>query len=66
MSIQKNIEGIFKNWKQSLTSEEKNILCEYSKFLYEDVNLFLRDDVLTSPVAGRRPPAGCTCLKPSG
>ena len=46
MSIQKNIEGIFKNWKQSLTSEEKNILCEYSKFLYEDVNLFLRDDIL--------------------
>ncbi|WP_349764393.1 ADP-ribosyltransferase [Fusobacterium sp. SYSU M8D902] len=55
MSIQKNIEGIFKNWKQSLTSEEKNILCEYSKFLYEDVNLFLRDDILNSNDFGNSP-----------
>lgn len=58
MNVQKSIgeiEKIFKNWKQSLTEEEKNILYEYSKFLYEEVNTFLRDDVLNSDDFGNSP-----------
>lgn len=31
-------KNLFKVWKETLTEEEKSIIYEYSKFLYEDIN----------------------------
>ncbi|MGL5625551.1 MAG: ADP-ribosyltransferase [Clostridium sp.] len=44
-------KDLFKLWKESLTEEEKNIIYEYSKFLYEDVNtaLLSKDNLFIEP-----------------
>lgn len=51
VSVQKNIDSMalmFQEWKKALTDEDKRVLYEYSKFFYEEVNDFLRNDNLNN------------------
>lgn len=46
---------IFQEWKQSLTKEEIDILFDYSKYLYEEINSSLREDFLSDDNFGTCP-----------
>lgn len=46
---------MFKEWKSKLSKEDKQILYEYSKYLYEEVNDFLREDILYDDSFGSSP-----------
>lgn len=41
-----NMSELFKEWRENLKDEDIAILSEYTQFLYEEVNDFLREDIL--------------------
>ncbi|MEG2848342.1 MAG: ADP-ribosyltransferase [Cetobacterium sp.] len=46
---------LFKEWKSTLTKDDKIILYEYTKYLYEEVNSFLIDEILNDDSFGSSP-----------
>lgn len=40
------IKILFSNWKKSLSPEELRVIYEYTKYLYQELNMFLRDDIV--------------------
>lgn len=43
LKSKEQIKEIFSKWKEELTPEEKEVLSEYSKYLFQEVNEFFRD-----------------------
>lgn len=46
---------LFKEWKSTLTKDDKIILYNYTKYLYEEVNSFLIDGILNDDSFGSSP-----------
>lgn len=45
MKVDKEICSVlFKKWKENLSQEERDVLFEYSDFLYRDINRFLLEN----------------------
>lgn len=56
MEFSKNeIKQIFAEWKENLTTHEKDVLYEYSKYSSDEINDFLENDLLNDPGFGSCP-----------